>query len=605
MLQFLFPLWLLGLPLVALPWIWPVLKRPLQPPLPFSALFLFPPETLRRQFQPSRQEWWLKLLRSLILLGLILLLARPLWREPEQVQTVWIADTSASAKTLLGDTGFAEAPSGSVLTLEDLFPEAPQTPEPEWSVETSGFPGAPALAQIAEAAQARFREDERSPLLHLQVYSDFQRSQFQHYTSATQPVRWTFHRLADLQPPANLRMSGLTLRTEGLFEPVLELEISGNLPSAAEVQIRVQQGEQELGGWSGTWNKDPLTAQVVLEAGFQRHDPIRVRLEAPDDPVAWDNERLFLAAATENLWVAIVTTIGGEGLYRHGLHALKSALNAAGIFSFVATTTDDLQAFPPDLILLLADHPERASRLPEDAPPTLFIPTRLDDWRELATQSASHPEKTSESGVGRAKLSVPDTSPGELPPEPEAQWRMDWRNWPEAQAWQVEVVNPDLQYAKEQDLWMLTTGVSSAWGPLYQQRAFADRVRNWLEQMLRQAPVQRLGTFESGSRELAEVLDENPHLRPGYYKLPLEEATPERRLVVTVPERESKLSVLSDDELARMQQHFDERSTRPDVQSQASAERLREWLLWLVLALVLLEVALAALRVWRPLHPTS
>ena len=85
----------------------------------------------------------------------------------------------------------------------------------------------------------------------------------------------------------------------------------------------------------------------------------------------------------------------------------------------------------------------------------------------------------------------------------------------------------------------------------------------------------------------------------------MEEATPERRLVVTVPERESKLSVLSDDELARMQQHFDERSTRPDVQSQASAERLREWLLWLVLALVLLEVALAALRVWRPLHPTS
>ncbi|MBQ32976.1 MAG: hypothetical protein CL923_10565 [Deltaproteobacteria bacterium] len=78
----------------------------------------------------------------------------------------------------------------------------------------------------------------------------------------------------------------------------------------------------------------------------------------------------------------------------------------------------------------------------------------------------------------------------------------------------------------------------------------------------------------------------------------MEKETPERRFVVVLPEREAQLSILSDDELARMQQHFDERSARPDIQSQVSAERLREWLL--VLMLVLLEVALAALRVWRP-----
>jgi hypothetical protein len=177
---------------------------------------------------------------------------------------------------------------------------------------------------------------------------------------------------------------------------------------------------------------------------------------------------------------------------------------------------------------------------------------------------------------------------------------VDWRNWPEATAWQVEAVNLDLQYAKERDLWLLTTGVSSAWGPLYQQRAFADQVRGWLEQILRRTPVQRLGTFASGSRELAELLNGNPHLRSGDYTLPLEKETPERRFVVVLPEREAQLSILSDDELARMQQHFDERSARPDIQSQVSAERLREWLLWLVLLLVLLEVALAALRVWRP-----
>ena len=600
MLQFLAPLWLLGLPLMALPWIWPALKRPLQPPLRFSALFLFPPETLHRQFQLSRQEWWLKLLRSLILLGLILLLARPLWCEPEQVQAVWIRDTSSSTNTLLGDTGFAETPSGAVLTLEDLFPEPALHPERGTHLETPGFPGAPTLAQIAEAAQSRFRKDERSPLLHLHLHSDFQRSQFQHYTSATQPVRWTFHRPANPQIPANLRMQKLGVHTEGLFEPMLELEITGNLPTAAKVQLRVQQNGQNTGTWSGMWNTEPLAAKVILGENFKRHEPLLVRMEALDDPVAWDNEQWFLPPATENLWVAMVTTIGGEGLYRHGLHALKSALNAAGVFSYVATTTEDLQEFPPDLILLLADHPERISQLPKDAPPTLFIPTRFEDWREFALLFKNQPE----SKAGRAKRSVPNASQAENSSEPEAQWRVDWRNWPEAQAWQVEVVNPDLQYATGRDLWMLTTGVSSAWGPLYQQHAFADRVRDWLEQMLQRAPVQRLGTFASGSRELAEVLNGNPHLRPGDYTLPLETETPERRFVVTLPEREAQLSVLSDDELARMQQHFDERSARPDTQNQVSAKRLREWLLWLVLTLVLLEVVLAALRVWRPLHPT-
>ena len=600
MLQFLAPLWLLGLPLMALPWIWPALKRPLQPPLRFSALFLFPPETLHRQFQLSRQEWWLKLLRSLILLRLILLLARPLWCEPEQVQAVWIRDTSSSTNTLLGDTGFAETPSGAVLTLEDLFPEPALHPERGTHLETPGFPGAPTLAQIAEAAQSRFRKDERSPLLHLHLHSDFQRSQFQHYTSATQPVRWTFHRPANPQIPANLRMQKLGVHTEGLFEPMLELEITGNLPTAAKVQLRVQQNGQNTGTWSGMWNTEPLAAKVILGENFKRHEPLLVRMEALDDPVAWDNEQWFLPPATENLWVAMVTTIGGEGLYRHGLHALKSALNAAGVFSYVATTTEDLQEFPPDLILLLADHPERISQLPKDAPPTLFIPTRFEDWREFALLFKNQPE----SKAGRAKRSVPNASQAENSSEPEAQWRVDWRNWPEAQAWQVEVVNPDLQYATGRDLWMLTTGVSSAWGPLYQQHAFADRVRDWLEQMLQRAPVQRLGTFASGSRELAEVLNGNPHLRPGDYTLPLETETPERRFVVTLPEREAQLSVLSDDELARMQQHFDERSARPDTQNQVSAKRLREWLLWLVLTLVLLEVVLAALRVWRPLHPT-
>ncbi|MEE2717059.1 MAG: BatA domain-containing protein [SAR324 cluster bacterium] len=597
MLQFLAPLWLLGLPLVALPWIWPVLKRPLQPPLRFSALFLFPPEALRRQFQPSRQEWWLKLLRSLILLGLTLLLARPLWQEPEPVQELWIRDTTASAKTLLGDMGFAETSAETALALEDLFPESDLNPEPETTPALPGFPGTPTLAQIAEAALARFHKEEHSPLLHLHLHSDFQRSQFQHYPSATQPVRWTFHRPDVVQEPPNLWMHQLALRTEGLFQPVLELEIAGTLPAAAKAQLRVRQNGRDVGNWSGVWKSEPLAAKVVLAKDFQRHEPLRVRLEAPDDPVTWDNERGFLPAATENLWVAIVTTVGGDGQYRHGLHALKSALNAAGIFSFVATTTEDLQTFPPDLILLLADHPEQASGLPAGGPPTLFIPTRLDDWRKLAEQFAARKKQSPQAKGWWGVKSKP--KPAQNPAE-EAQQRLDWRDWTGAETWQVEDVSVDLQHAKARELWLLTTGVSSAWGPLYQQRDFAGRVRGWLELLLSKAPVQRLGTFESGAQALAEALGRNPHLRPGDYTLPPEDGVPERRFLVTTAGRESKLTVLREDELARMQQHFDERSARPDAEGQASAERLREWLLWIVLVLVLLEVALAALRVWRP-----
>ena len=92
MLQLLYPWWMLALPICGLPWIWPVLRTPQGKFLPFSTLFLFPKEKLSRHFQWSSKEWLLKLLRSLLLLVLILLLAKPYFGSSEVMREITILD---------------------------------------------------------------------------------------------------------------------------------------------------------------------------------------------------------------------------------------------------------------------------------------------------------------------------------------------------------------------------------------------------------------------------------------------------------------------------------------------------------------------------------
>ena len=97
MLQLLYPWWMLALPICGLPWIWPVLRTPQGKFLPFSTLFLFPKEKLSRHFQWSSKEWLLKLLRSLLLLVLILLLAKPYFGSSEVMREITILDDTPSS----------------------------------------------------------------------------------------------------------------------------------------------------------------------------------------------------------------------------------------------------------------------------------------------------------------------------------------------------------------------------------------------------------------------------------------------------------------------------------------------------------------------------
>ena len=93
MLQFLTPLWLLALPTVILPWLWPLLKPRTRQPQPFSAFFLLPPETLRQQLRFSREDFWIKLLRSL----LVLLAVPSCLAEPNALLPIAMLSDSSSA----------------------------------------------------------------------------------------------------------------------------------------------------------------------------------------------------------------------------------------------------------------------------------------------------------------------------------------------------------------------------------------------------------------------------------------------------------------------------------------------------------------------------
>jgi len=127
MLQFLTPLWLLALPTVILPWLWPLLKPRTRQPQPFSAFFLLPPETLRQQLRFSREDFWIKLLRSLLVLLAVLLLARPYWLEEPPPLELWVVDDSASLTTqpsLQSNLSTGIQP----LLLSELFPPPAEAP---------------------------------------------------------------------------------------------------------------------------------------------------------------------------------------------------------------------------------------------------------------------------------------------------------------------------------------------------------------------------------------------------------------------------------------------------------------------------------------------
>jgi hypothetical protein len=149
--------------------------------------------------------------------------------------------------------------------------------------------------------------------------------------------------------------------------------------------------------------------------------------------------------------------------------------------------------------------------------------------------------------------------------------------------------------------------VGEEWGPLYQEQRFADEVQALLEQVLREHPVRLAGTFESGSPQLRELAGlRATTLKPGVYTvrgqpsaLDSEEVERQVRFAVNLPARESDLALMSEEELEKMQEHLSSANRILSPESRSASNDLRDWLLWVALALACVELLMAFRRLMR------
>ena len=596
MLEFLAPLWLLGLPLVLAPWIWPVLLQPRENPFPFSAFFLLPPESVLRKFRMTRSEWPLKLLRSLLVLLLVLLPAKPYWRTAALVKEIQIIDDTPSAQMQDIHTA-ASGPADARVRISELFRAAEEAPWKRDQDASRFHAGSPSLADIGTAAYERYGGKDSSEYLHLKLVSDFQKSQYWLYPAEVHPVRWSFHRPAGLRPGRNLALRRLRLVTSGMFETHLEGELRGNLENPSQVSVAVRQGPRRIGRSVYGLKGSAISIRLALAADYDRSLPVEVHLTSDVDEMQFDNVIHFQESTKRNPWVALMTSEGPAGIFRHGLHTLKSALNAAGYFSYLVVNPEQLEERPADVMVLLGDHPFRWEHLKSDQP-RLFVPTRLGDWKDFASQQKDNTAGLKKDGVEKDYTNVKQA----MPP---GQWQVRWTSAPFAEEWLIRKVSDIMYVSDKNGMRLLATGFSPDWGGLYQQDDFADQLRALLMELMRLSPERSMGTFQSGSERMASVL-ENIRMQPGHYRIP--DSTPTSavqkenamaiayRFSVNLPERESEPRLMSDDELEEMQRYFDERAEALFPQNRDSAETVRRLLLWTVLTLILAEICWVLMR---------
>lgn len=590
MLQFLTPLWLLALPLTALPWIWPKIHRPTNVYW-FSSFFLFPETQHRKKFLFSKDEWLVKLLRTLIILLIVLILARPFWNEQGDSTLIWVIDDTISLSL------FPEAeqeitkiiPSFSsqdVWRLSELLPRGAYTPTGN-SQETEFAAYSPTLPQIETLIMERLGEQKPSGGLEVHLVSDFQSGQFRFYQNTTENIDWTFHQITH-NPLNNLAMRALELHVKGLFQFSLQGELFGNQSIPHTITIQVTQQGQVLVEQAIPWLGKPVQPfDIVLPNTVKRLVPLEVELIDPLDEATLDNRRYLQWNQNEQWWAAIITSEGSDGVYRHGLHQLKAALNANHVFSYLITDSRELEQQPPDILYLLGDHPIRWAEALETVTPKLYIPTRLGDWREFAVQYDA-------SSDGGSSIDLPDK-----------QWFVDWEQVSFSSDWQIRRVSPYLFYSDRWNLWLLATGISPAWGPLYQDVVFANLMSQWGNQFVAQEKEQYLGTFESREHlsQLEGASTESSQWQPGHYTFENPSLTKQFHFSVNYPYRESLTEFFATDEVVRMQEYFRKKAqSRAESLASPSIKQFREWLLWITLGMVLAELSYVFIRLYRSPH---
>jgi len=585
MLQLLYPGWMLALPLCGLPWFWPVIQPPRGEPLPFSTLFLFPRENLSRHFQWSSREWPLKLLRSLMILLLVLLFAKPYFGTLEPHREVRILDDTPSAGLHL------KAATENILDWENTFQISellPQDPLEPISFQQD-FPGyaagSPSLATLASVLMDRFPEESR---LKLTLVSDFQHTQYWFYPAAVQPVNWSFERPEGLQSSPNLAMRNPKIKTEGLFEPRLFFKVYGNMKATGDLRITVLQQDRKVGETRIQWEGETIPVSLSLSDQFRRLQPVKILLETELPQAGFDDLLYFQESSLNDLWVGIMTSEGPEGMFRHGLHALKSALNASETFSFLVRDLEHLKDHVPDVLILLGDHPLRWKAL-KDGPPALFIPTRLGDWKEYARQ---YPRSEGSETQDNQSL------------WPQGQWLVDWTQAPFAEDWQIRRNEFGNFESETRGIVLLETGISDPWGSLYRIDEFAERLQGWLQQLEKRMHSRRLGSFYSGTRKLNSAIGYS-RLGSGNYQTPENSSSKTnsssnskrtKSFSVNLPPFESEMRLMSDEELQRMQTFFDQRQPPLQQTELGSAEKIKQWLLWIVLLIALAEISMILLR---------
>lgn len=453
--------------------------------------------------------------------------------------------------------------------LSQGFPQKSLAPKSTHHVPS--FQLSPSLGQIEASLLSTNKSSPQRLKVHL--ISDFQWDQYRFYAGAFRDIEWEFHPLADPEAEVNLSLVSPQLQTKGLLQLQLQVELLGQYPVGNAVELEVFQADQLLSQQKIRWEGIPQTLQILLPPSAQRLKPFDVKLKAPLDSNLSGNYVYIQWNSKKTPWIGILTSEGWQGMYERGLHQLKAALIANQMESFLMTTRGELERLQPDLVILLGDHPARWQTDLPTKTEALFIPTRLEDWSDLTV--------------------APEARFAELPKE---QIQLDWRQAPFASDWGIDAVGPVLFRSNNPAMWLLGTGVSPQWGPLYQAASFVETLRQWVKIPLDHQLIQLLGTFEVDDPALTEVIGSPVAFYPGHYSENSFSGTTSSQFAVNVSSRELGSRWMTSQEIQEMQDYFKKKRKESFSEEQGSSiNQIRRMLLWTILALMFFELVVVML----------
>ena len=143
LIDFFYPWWLFFLPLAVLPWLWPEHWSNDNKYTLFSTFLLFPKS--RQSIDSLKNNWVLKVLRSLVIFFLCLLFSTPFWRSEPTYKELTIIDDSLSALAFSPKISVGESTYG----FSSFFPESSIKP---WltSLEDEPYWGSAGLGKLQQ-----------------------------------------------------------------------------------------------------------------------------------------------------------------------------------------------------------------------------------------------------------------------------------------------------------------------------------------------------------------------------------------------------------------------------------------------------------------------